>query len=57
MLLVEFRSPSTDAVEALGSGAAVVEVEVFRDIIREHRAVASEVDLGRGRLILSGDVI
>jgi hypothetical protein len=29
VLLVEFRSPSTDAVEALGSGIAVVEVEVF----------------------------
>ena len=29
----------------------------FRDIIGDHRAVASEVDLGRGRLVLSGDVI
>lgn len=29
----------------------------FRDIIREYRAVASEFDLGRGRLVLSGDVI
>jgi hypothetical protein len=29
VLLVEFRSPSTGADEALGSGTAVVEVEVF----------------------------